>query len=289
MKLDPIQTFVEVVRANGFSAAAKRTGMPRSTVSLQVKSLEEALGTRLLKRSTRSITLTDEGQRLYQQTSGALDVLAQAVDEVRSEPGVLRGLIRLTAPADFPTELLSKAVAEFSRLHPEVHFQIALTNMTLDLVSDNIDIALRVGVNTAMDAVEKRLLDVEWGFYASTEWIKRHGRPESIEAISSFISPVPALRTYLERFVLGGTMLPKAAIQVDSHVMARDLTLCGFGMSLLPTGLCEESVKNGHVEALLTQTIRGSTRLNLTFPTRADMLPRVRAFAEYLSELFGTA
>ncbi|MEP0520148.1 MAG: LysR family transcriptional regulator [Hyphomicrobiales bacterium] len=289
MKLDPIQTFVEVVRAKGFSAAAKRTGIPLSTISLQVKSLEKTLGTRLLKRSTRSIALTDEGQKLFQQTSEALDVLTQAIDDVRSEPGTLRGLIRLTAAADFPTELLAKAVTEFSRKHPKVHFQITLTNTKLDLVSDNIDIAVRIGVNTAMDAVEKRLLDVEWGFYASTEWIEGNGRPETIEAISSFISPAPALRTYLERVVLGGTPLPKASIQVDSHFMARDLMLCGFGISLLPTGLCVEPVKKGHVEALLTQTIRSSTRLNLTFPTRADMLPRVREFAEYLSDLFKNA
>ena len=289
MKLDPIRTFVEVVRANGFSAAAKQTGMPRSTVSLRVKALERSLGVRLLKRSTRSIALTDEGQTLYRQASGALDMLARTVDDLRNATGVLRGLIRMTAPADFPTDLLAKAVSQFSRHHPDVRFQIVLSSETRDLVRDNVDIALRVGVNAAMDSVERRLLDVEWGFFASSDWIARHGRPGTVRDIPCFISPLPALRRYLERTVLAGTPLPQAGMEVDNHLLARDLMLCGFGVALLPEGMCRGAVDAGNAHALLAGETPGRTRVNLLFPSRADMLPRVRAFADHLSAALGGA
>jgi len=187
MKLDLIQTFVEVVRAGGFTAAARHTQMPRSTVSLQVKMLEEALGVRLLKRSTRSLALTDEGQRLYAKASGAVDDLVQVFDDVQARDDTLSGLIRLTIPADFPTSLLASAITSFSEAHPAVRFQILSTNAVLDLVQDNIDIAIRVGASPAQTAIERRLLDIEWGFMrAHRGWSGMRGRIKSAMSEISF-------------------------------------------------------------------------------------------------------
>jgi len=282
IKLDPIQTFVEVVRAGGFTVAARRTGTPRSTVSLQVRMLEKTLGVRLLKRSTRSFALTDEGQRLYEKASSAVDDLVRALDDLRVEDGVLGGLIRLTIPADFPTALLASAITSFTQAHPAVRFHIMSTNAVLDLVQDNIDIAVRVGANPAQTAIERRLLDIEWAFYASTSWLDRNGRPDNVGDLADFISPQPVLRGYLEKHVLGGVCLPAGAIEVDSHAMARDLMLNGFGVALLPQGLCQDAVMTGNAEPLFPQAGLRPTRLNLTFPNRADMVPRVRVFADHL-------
>lgn len=286
MKLDPIQTFVEVVRAGGFTAAARRTGTPRSTVSLQVRVLEETLGVRLLKRSTRSFALTDEGQRLYDKASGPVDVLVRALDDLQAGDGVLGGLIRLTVPADFPTALLASAITSFTQAHTAVRFQIMSTNAVMDLVEDNIDIGVRVGVNPTQTAIERRLLDIEWAFYASTSWLERKGRPENISEVEDFISPQPVLRGYLEKHVLGGVSLPAGAIEVDSHALARDLMLKGFGVALLPQGLCQDAVMSGNAEPLLPHAGLRPTRLNLTFPNRADMVPRVRAFADHICAHF---
>jgi DNA-binding transcriptional LysR family regulator len=286
MKLDLIQTFVEVVRAGGFTAAARHTQMPRSTVSLQVKMLEEALGVRLLKRSTRSLALTDEGQRLYARASGAVDDLVQVFDDVQARDDTLSGLIRLTIPADFPTALLASAITSFSETHPSIRFQIISTNAVLDLVQDNIDIAIRVGASPAQTAIERRLLDIEWGFYAGTSWLERNARPDTIRDVQNFISPPPTLRAYLEKHVLRGAALPSPSIEVDSHSIARDLMVTGFGVALLPEGLCREAVSSGHAALLLPQIALHPTRLNLTFPNRADMVPRVRALADYLCTHF---
>ena len=130
--------------------------------------------------------------------------------------------------------------------------------------------------------LERRLLDIEWAFYASTSWLGRNDRPQGISDLGDFISPQPALRAYLEKHVLGEGRLPPGAIEVDSHALARDLMLSGFGVALLPQGLGQDAVTSGQAQTLLPQTALCPTRLNLTFPNRGDMVPRVRAFADHI-------
>ncbi|WP_068087791.1 LysR family transcriptional regulator [Novosphingobium rosa] len=285
LKLDPLHAFVEVVRAGGFAAAARRMSVPRSTISLQIQTLEASLGTRLLKRSTRSVTLTDDGRQLYDRASSAIETLTEAVGSITSRPGVLKGLIRMTAPADFPTDPLAEAVAAFSQAHPEVRFEVTLSNATLDLVADNIDIAIRIG-SSGMDTVERRLTDIDWCFCAASAWIDRHGEPKHLDDVAAFIAPPPRLRGYLERAVLGGAALPPAAMVIDSHIMAVDLVRRGAGVGLVPAGLIQGLLASGEVRPVLKATICARTRLVMAFPTRADMVPRVRAFADRLAEGF---
>src|SRR5262249_48633241 len=113
MDLNTIRTFIEVVRAGGFSAAARRLGIPRSTVSLGVRTLEQSLGVRLFKRSTRAVTLTEEGRALFDGADAALGAIAGTVASIGSAHGELKGPIRVTAPADFPTRFLAEAIGSF--------------------------------------------------------------------------------------------------------------------------------------------------------------------------------
>lgn len=276
------------MQTGSFAAAARRRGMPRSTVSLQVQSLETFMGVRLLKRSTRTLALTDEGRRLFDEVMPALATLDRAIEAARGAPGGLRGLIRITAPADLPTAPLAQAITRFTQEHPAVRIDVLLTNASLDLIANNIDIAVRVGQN-GMEAIERPLFDVEWGFCAARSWIERNGMPGTVSEIAAFVGPPSRLRGYLERVVLGGTRLPSAAITADHHGMTRDLILSGFDVGLLPVGLCHDAIQAGTVQTLLRDAIQGRTRLALTFPTRADMLPRVRAFADQLQAAFSGA
>ena len=97
---------------------------------------------------------------------------------------------------------------------------------------------------------------------------------------------MPGLRSFLEETVLGGTKLPDGAITVDNHLLSRDLVLKGSGIALLPKGMLDKPITDGRVMTVLNHAIRTTTRLNLTFPSRADMVPRVRAFADYFSRSF---
>lgn len=286
VKIDHVQTFIQVARAGSFSAAARQTGVPLSTISLQIGKLEEALGVRLLKRSTRAISLTEEGAHLLENASGALDQLVRVLSDMDNQSDAFRGTINLTAPADFPTSGLAKAITSFKELHPNVHIKILLTNAKLDFVKENIDIAVRVSGAGNQDAIQRKLMDFEWVFCANHTWVSANGRPETIAQITNFIAPPTALRDYLQGTILGSCPLPHPAIEVENSFLAKDLVISGFGVGLLPKGLCAAELENGEIVPFLEDSVLASTRLTLTFPTRADMVPRVRAFADHISKVF---
>lgn len=282
IKLDLLHSFAQVVDTGSFSAAARRMGVPRSTISLHIQSLESALQLRLFKRSTRALVLTAEGQQLHAMTHMPLESLHHALQRMQEHKGALRGMIRLTVPADFPTDPLAEAITSFSRTHRDVRFQILHATQRLDLVRENIDIALRVSDGSPADAVERPVLDIDWMFCASPDWLLRHGAPDTLQDLPDFIAPDAGLRRYLERHVLGGGHLPAPAIEVDHLFMARSLAVQGFGVALLPAGMVSPLIAQHALRPVLPSLGLHSTRLTLTFPTRADIVPRVRAFADHL-------
>jgi len=284
IKLDLLQTFAQVVRSGSFSAAARHMGVPRSTVSLHIQTVETALQVRLFKRSTRKLVLTEDGRQLHAMAQGPLESLAHALRVLQGGQGTLRGPIRLTLPADFPAEPIAQAITSFQRHHPGVRFQILPTSERLDLVGENIDIALRMSDASSPDAVERSVLEIDWLICANVDWLARNGTPESFDTACDVIAPGPALRMFLERHVLSGKF-PEPSIEVDSLLMARSLVAQGFGCALLPSGTVQAMIDAGQVQRMLPAMALRTTRLKLAFPTRGDMIPRVRAFADHLTHV----
>src|SRR5262245_37615237 len=176
MDLNSLQTFVSVVRAGGFAAAARQTNTPRSSVSLRIRNLEKTLGVRLFKRSTRAFSLTAEGVELYQRSAEALASLTDALAGMSGAGGsYVGGIIRVTVPADFPARIVAAAISEFRGEHPAVRFEVLLTNDVLDLISENIDLALRIGASNPGEALVRGALDMKFGLYASAEYLRRNG------------------------------------------------------------------------------------------------------------------
>lgn len=282
MDLNALQTFVSVVRSGGFAAAARQIDMPRSTVSLRMRSLEKALGVRLFKRSTRSFALTAEGVELYRRSADALHSLGEAIAGLSTSDGIHAGEIRLTVPADLPPGIVAGAIDEYRRHHPNVRFAVLLTNEVLDLVSENIDLALRIGAANPQNALVKGIIDMHFGFYASSEYVDQHGMPADIDAANTLIGPRELeLRRLLTDALRDVAALPCFHIAVDNFALARELVLRNVGIALLPTGLCAD-VATGRVVPILPDRFAGSIRLQLTYPSRADLSPKVSAFASVL-------
>jgi DNA-binding transcriptional LysR family regulator len=283
--LNGVRTFAEVVRAGGFAAAARRLGIPRSTVSLRVQKLEASLGVRLLKRSTRAIALTAEGHKLFEGTERALGEISETMRATLSVKGELKGPIRFSAPADFPTDILAAVIGSFQARHPQIEFDIVLSNAVLDLIADNIDIALRVGLNGRQDTVTRHTLAVRFGWLASPDYLARRGEPGSLDEIETLAVPTRPLRDYLERHVIGRAVT-RHAIQANNFMMIRDLILTGHGVGLLPMRLADKELASGRLRQILPRSIIGSMNMRLSFPSRADISERVRAFADHLSRHF---
>jgi DNA-binding transcriptional LysR family regulator len=167
MDLNSLHIFISVVRAGGFAAAARETDVPRSSVRSKIRNLEKDLGVRLFKRSTRAFSLTAEGQALYQHSSNASISLDNAIASLTGGSETFAGEIRMTLPADFPPQIVAAAIAEYRQSHPAVQFHIRSTNDVLDLVSSNVDLALRIGSSNSQNAIIHRGIDMNIGLFGS--------------------------------------------------------------------------------------------------------------------------
>lgn len=283
MDLNALETFVTVVRAGSFAAAARDSNTPRSSVSLRIRNLEKSLGVRLFKRSTRAFSLTAEGRELYERSISPLSSLLEALNSVARQGTSYAGEIRVTLPADFPPGILAAAISEYRTAHPAVRFQIIPTNEVLDLVHANIDLAIRIGASNPQDALIRGAIDMEFGLYASTDYLCRHGQPSSIEAIETLAGPQrPEFRRLLQGALAQGSSLPAFHIAADSFTFVRELVRMGHGVGLLPKSLCREDLASGTVAPVLADHFSGSIRLHLTYPSRADLSPKVLAFARLI-------
>jgi DNA-binding transcriptional LysR family regulator len=283
MDLNQTRVFVEVVRAGGFAAAARRLGLPKSTVSARVQALEERLGAQLLKRSTRQVALTSEGKAYFDAVACAVDALVDAEAATTAEEGVLSGQIRFTAPLEFPRHAMTTAICSFLEKHPRVRFEITLTNRPVDLVAENVDIALRGGDPGGAGLIIRKVGEIAFGLYASPSYIERRGRPASLEELAEhdlLLFRSPSQSRVLRAANPLGTSEPRIAS--DNFAFLRRLARKGAGITALPDVLVAHEVERGMLIRVLDAWTGEPSALHLVFPSRRDMTPRVKAFADHL-------
>ncbi len=285
MDLNQTRVFVEVVRAGGFAAAGRRLGLPKSTISARIQALEERLGAQLLKRSTRQLALTSEGAVFFERVAGAVDALVDAEAASTAEDGVLSGTIRFTAPLEFPRDAITHAISSFLRQHPRVRFQITLTNHPVDLIAENIDLALRGGNPGGAGLIIRQVGQIRMSLFASPRYIERCGRPETEVELArhdlllfSSASPSRVLRAA----DLVGHHEPRIAC--DNLAVLRRRAIAGFGIAALPEALVAHDLAAGRLERVLDLWSGEPSALHIVFPSRKDMTPRVTAFADHLAE-----
>lgn len=285
LDLNQTRVFVEVVRAGGFAAAARRLGLPKSTISARVQALEARLGAQLLKRSTRHLALTAEGSTYFEAVAGAVDTLIDAEAASTAEQGVLSGTIRFTAPLEFPRDAITAALAGFTRKYPRIRFEVTLTNQPLDLVTENIDLALRGGDPGGSGLIIRKVGEIAWSLFASPAYIERCGIPASLDALGDhdllmFRSPSQS------RMLRGADKLLGNAPRIasDNFAFLRRLAVAGVGIAALPNPLALRDVQRGRLVHILESWTGEPSALHIVFPSRRDMTPRVKAFADHLVE-----
>lgn len=184
MSLDNIDVFVAVVNAQGFSRAAKRLGMPTTTVSAQIARLEERLGVTLLKRTTRKLSLTGAGETYYQHCVRALEEMNTAQSKLEQSKLVPEGTLRITAPADLCQTVLTPVIEKYLAQYPDVSLDLVISNDFRDLIDDNIDLALRIGKLSDSTLIVRRFISSHMGLWASPAYLKKSGTPATVRALS---------------------------------------------------------------------------------------------------------
>ncbi|MGB5166563.1 MAG: LysR family transcriptional regulator, partial [Woeseiaceae bacterium] len=158
-KFEDIQAFVAVVEAGTFTAAADRLDTAKSAVSRRVSALEERLGVQLLRRTTRVLNLTETGRAFYEHAKRILSDLEEAEAAVQQEHGELRGTLRVALPLSFGVRHMCGPIATFGKLHPQVQFDLDLNDRRVDLIEENMDVALRIGRLSDSSLIARRLFD----------------------------------------------------------------------------------------------------------------------------------
>jgi DNA-binding transcriptional LysR family regulator len=238
-----LEVFAAVGTQRSFTRAAERLNLPKSSVSRKVKELEHQLGVRLINRDNRHFELTDQGAVLLESGEEVLKRAEQAFDEVRSTHRSLRGLVSISTTADLAQQFLTPTIAAFKRENPEVRFHLDLTPQVLDLVSARYDLAIRVGPLKDSSLVARKLCDRQLGFFASSAYLKREGKPVKIRDLAQHTLIATS------RACIDGVWL-QPSIQVNNMGLIREFVLRGLGVGLLDAAIIAPEHRKAFIQIL---------------------------------------
>ncbi|WP_437578325.1 LysR family transcriptional regulator [Sorangium sp. So ce887] len=289
MDLNRIAVFVRVVDEQGFTAAARVLGLPKSSVSRSVALLEQALGARLLHRSTRSVRLTEAGAAFYERASRGVASLEEAAAMAADLEAVVRGTIRITAPVDVGVAMLEPAIARFVRRHPAVRIDVVLTGRVVDLVEEGFDLALRAGPLRDGSVIARKIGQVEVALYASPRYLERAGVPGSLGDLAAHRCVLFRATRGRAAWTLQGpagdeTVEVEGPLAVDELSFARRAVLAGVGIGLLPAVLCAREVARGRLVRVLPSHVASGAPLHLVYPSARYLPHRIATFRDFLVE-----
>jgi len=273
-----IQTFIEVARTGSFAQAGRRLSIPRATISARVKTLEEGLNVRLLHRTTRQVSLTHEGQLYLERCEEALENLHAAEAELTAG-GNVSGLIRLTVPVDIEKQKLATALLAFRTLNPEVRFEVIVTDVPMNLIEDNIDIALRGRAPGGDSLIARQLGEGRVGLFASKTYLDTHRYDDKQQSLSGHVVLDPG--NLANRQILKDTL--SSDIKTDNFELAKSLAMRSHGIAVLPCTICEKAVRSEELIELSHTFDLPGLPLYIVLATRKYMPTRVRHFIDFLT------
>ncbi len=291
--LNDVQFFVAVVESQGFSAAARNLNLPKSSVSRRVASLEARLGVRLIERSTRKLRLTEVGVSFYERCRAIFADLDAAEREVAVQRGEPIGLVRLSCPTGLAQFVLAKILPDFLAGYPKVRLQVIATNRAIDLVDDNIDIAIRARVRSADEAVMMRMLyRGKLIFVASPAFASENRNAIRVDTLPS----LPFL-SFLENprrptWTLNGPNAATTTVSFDPILRSGDFTMllnaaaAGLGIAFLPAEIAEDDIRTKRLVRILPDWHSEEVSVHLVFATNRGIVPAVRVLIDYLAEHF---
>jgi DNA-binding transcriptional LysR family regulator len=283
--------FVKVVEKGSFTAAALALGVPKATLSRKITELEQRLGTRLLKRTTRKLGLTEAGTLYYERSARIAQDLSEAESAVSQLNSAPRGWLRFTAPYSLGSDAITPLLPEFMARYPDVRLDMHLTNDKVDLVATDMDLAIRVGNLPDSTLSARKLATLQMHVYASPDYLARHGEPLQPADLEHHRALAFSQQRHNGRYMwdlYDGER--RVDVPVSPVLVANDppslfnALVSGVGLSLLPDSFGKVAVKQGRLRTLLAPWTGPTRELNAVFPPGRMHTPKVRAFVDFLSE-----
>ena len=291
-KFQEMASFVAVVEAGSFVGAADATGLSKAAVSRHVAELEQRLGARLLHRTTRRLSLTDDGQLFFTRAKEMLAAIDEAESEISSRSGEPSGLLRINAPLTFGVLHLAPLWGRFAQLYPKVSLDIELSDRVVDLVEEGYDLAVRITNLPNSQLVSRRLASTRMVACASPQYLALHGTPKhprelaQHEVISysywaarnewTFTAPDDSLVT----------VRTHARIHANNGDTCRAAALDHQGIILQPDFLVADDLRRGDLVELLPTYRAMTLGIHAVYPSRKHLPIKTRRLVDFLVEAF---
>ncbi|MFP6560841.1 LysR family transcriptional regulator [Paraburkholderia sp. B3] len=292
-RIQAMRTFVRIVDTNSFTKAAQSLDMPRASATTILQNLEALLGTQLLVRTTRRLSLTPEGAAYYERCAQILADIDEAEASVRQSPGGITGRLRVEMPGLIANAIVLPALDDFHARYPQIDLVIGVSLRNVDLVGEGVDCSIQLGRLPDSGLAARRLGVLEHVTCASLAYLERRGSPGSLDELAAhqvvnFLSPLSGRPLEFDFEVDGSA----TKVKVDGFVHVSDdlayLTcgLQGLGLVQPPRLAAQPYLDSGSLVEVLPQWKPLPTPVSVAYVKTRQVSPRVRVFVDWLAELF---
>lgn len=293
-RMAAMETYISVVEAGSFSAAAKRLKLGQPAVSKSIAQLEERLGVRLLLRSTRGLTPTDAGQRFYEHARRAIEEVELAEHVARDASTGLSGVLRISAAVTFARLHILPALKTFLDRHPNLQIDIVLDDRTIDLLEMGVDVALRMGSLDDSTMTARRIAQSRRLVVGTPAYLAEAGAPKTPADLSQHQVIVYSLRGGGESWAFSQqgkevAVVVSGRVSVSAAEGIRTTVLGGIGLAIASEWMFSPELADGRVQAVLTDWELPSIDLWAVFPAGRLMSAKARAFVAFVEEILGAA
>ena len=289
-RVELMRTFIRIVESGSLSAAARQMETTQATISRRLQSLEEMLGAKLLLRSTHAMKLTDDGERCYQHARQVVESWLALEDALQLTDEQPVGTLRVRAPHAFGQQQLRIPRIGFLARYPQLSVEWMLHDKAVDVISDNVDCAIRVGAEVDPATVTVLLAEVPRCIVASPELLSRFPQVTQPESLSAL--PWIAIRTFYQHEVVlrhadsdqTASVAIVSRLSTDSLYVAKNAALAGVGVAVVSSWTVEEEIANGTLIELLPQWQAAPLPVHLVYPWARYYPVRLRKFLDLMRE-----
>ncbi len=288
MDLNELNIFVRIVEQRSLTRAARSLGLPKSTISRKLSSLEERLGVRLVQRTPRHVVLTEAGTLFHDRCAGLVAQVEAAEAELADLGATPRGTLRVSAGVDIGVTILARHVRDFLRLHPQVAVELVLTDRAVDLVGEKIDLAIRIGPVREASLVVRKLGAGGGVLCASPGYLASRAEPATPGELAQhacivYTSPPHGPDWELESARESVSVRVRASLLANSLTVVREAAMAGLGIARLPLFACSEDLATGRLRRVLQAWSVAERPVHAVYPTSRHVTPKVRTFLDFLA------
>ncbi len=283
---------MQVAEFQSVTRAAESLSLAPSAVSRRLKELESRLGVQLVTRTTRRMSLTDEGQHFYRRCQQILADLEEAEADLADKGRGFRGRLRIAAPLSFGVAHLTPLISRFAENHPELTIDLDLSDRMVDLVGEGFDLALRIGTLRDSSLIARKLCDVRMLACAAPSFLCENGRPQSPEDLRALPalcyagSERPDIWRYTDHDGSEASLQMQMRIRASNGDMLRDAAIAGLGVVLKPSFIVHAAIERGDLEVILPHIAWDGVALHVVYPNTRHVSTKTRAFIEAAKAAF---